>query len=60
MLPSTNPALDDDDEANAAWKLVCIGTVLLFLSWIVQSWLGARKGKIARLKFEPNASRLMR
>jgi len=32
MLPSTNPQLDDDDEANTGWKLVpYFGAVLLFL-----------------------------
>jgi hypothetical protein len=55
MLPSTNPELEDDDEG---WRLVpYFGTVLLFLSWIVQSGLGAIKRKAARLKFEPNALR---
>jgi hypothetical protein len=32
MLPSTNPQLDDDEEANTGWKLVpYFGAVLLFL-----------------------------
>ena len=55
VLPSTNPELEDDDDG---WRLVpYFGTVLLFLSWIVQSGLGAIKRKAARLKFEPNALR---
>ena len=42
MLPSTNPELDDDD----AWKLVpYFGAVLLFFSWIVQSWTRREKGQ---------------
>jgi hypothetical protein len=56
MLRSTNPELDDDDDN---WKFVpYIGAVLLFFSWIVQSWTRrVTKGKVASLKFEPNALR---
>jgi hypothetical protein len=58
MLPSTNPALEDDDEGNLWWKLVpYFGVVLLFFSRTVQSGLDARKRKAAWLKFEPNALR---
>jgi hypothetical protein len=42
MLPSTNSELDDDE----AWKLVpYFGAVLLFFSWIVQSWTRREKGQ---------------
>src|SRR5882757_1726515 len=56
MLRSTNPELDDDDDK---WKFVpYIGAVLLFFSWIAQSWTRrVTKGKVASLKFEPNALR---
>ena len=58
MLPSTSFELEDDDDANAGWKLVpYFGAALLFFSWIVQSGLGARKRKAASLKFEPDALR---
>jgi hypothetical protein len=56
ISPSTNPELQDDDNANAGWKLVpYFGAAVLFFSGIVQKGLGARKRKAARLKFEPNA-----
>ena len=58
MLRSTNPELQDDDDANAGWKLVpYFGALLFFFSWIVKSGLGARKRKAASPKFEPNALR---
>jgi hypothetical protein len=42
MSPSTNPELDDDE----GWKLVpYFGAVLLFFSWIVQSWTRREKGQ---------------
>jgi hypothetical protein len=56
ILPSTNPELQDDDYANAGWKLVpYFGAAVLFFSGIVKSGLRARKRKAARLEFEPNA-----
>ena len=43
MLRSTNPELDDDDEK---WKFVpYFGAVLLFFSWILQSWTRREKGQ---------------
>jgi hypothetical protein len=58
MLPSTDPALEDDDEGNLWWKLVPhFGAALFLSSWIVQSVLDARKRKAASLQFEPNALR---
>ncbi len=56
MLRSTNPELDDDDDK---WKFVpYFGAVLLFFSWILQNWTRrVTKGKVASLKFEPNALR---
>jgi hypothetical protein len=56
MLRSTNPELEDDDDK---WKFVpYFGAVLLFVSWISQSWTRrGTKGKVASLKFEPNALR---
>jgi hypothetical protein len=57
-LSSTNPELEDDDGANAGWKLVpYFAAALLFFSWIVQSGLDARKRKAPGLKFEPNPLR---
>ena len=56
ILRSIHPELDDDDEK---WKFVpYFGAVLLFFSWILQS-LSRRvtKGKVASVKFEPNAFR---
>ena len=47
---------EDDDDANAGWKLVLYFAPVLFLfSWIVQGVLDARKRKAASLQFEPNA-----
>jgi hypothetical protein len=58
MLPSTNPQLEDDEDADAGWKVVpYFGALLLFFSGIVKSGLGARKRKAASLKFEPDALR---
>ena len=57
MLASTKPEQEDDDDANAGWKLVLYFAPVLFLfSWIVQGVLDARKRKAASLQFEPNAS----
>ena len=60
MLPSTNPQLEDDEDADAGWKVVpYFGALLLFFSGIVKSGLGARKRKAASLKFEPDALRFI-
>ena len=56
LLPSTEPDQEDEDDANAGWKLVLYFAPVLFLfSWIVQGVLDARKRKAASLQFEPNA-----
>ena len=56
LLPSTEPEQEDEDDANAGWKLVLYFAPVLFLfSWIVQGVLDARKRKAASLQFEPNA-----
>ena len=56
LLPSTKLEQEDDDDANAGWKLVLYFAPVLFLfSWIVQGVLDARKRKAASLQFEPNA-----
>jgi hypothetical protein len=56
LLASTEPEQEDDDDANAGWKLVLYFAPVLFLfSWIVQGVLDARKRKAASLQFEPNA-----
>jgi len=56
LLPSTKLEEEDDDDANAGWRLVLYFAPVLFLfSWIVQGVLDARKRKAASLQFEPNA-----
>jgi hypothetical protein len=58
LLASTKPLQEDDEDANAGWKLVLyFGAGLFLFSWIVQSGLDARKRKAASLQFEPNALR---
>ena len=57
-LSSTNPELEDDEDADAGWKVVpYFGAALLFFSGIVKSGLDARKRKAPGLKFEPNPLR---
>jgi hypothetical protein len=56
ILRSIHPELDDDDDK---WKsFTYLASVLLFVSWILQSLIRqVKKGKVANLKFEPNALR---
>ena len=45
MSPSSNPELDEEEEANAVWLILLFVAVLFLLSRIAQSPLSARKEK---------------
>ena len=68
ILPSTNPELEDDDEANPGWKLPwrnalvqlvpSFAALLLFVSWIVKNGLtGHRIRKRLRSNASPEGAR---